>query len=903
MQWHAGSTILRELADALENKKPLEGVFGITYRDKEGKVKFTPNMPPIEQDGLDKMPFASQVYNRHVNIRDYFYPSVLYPEITIITGRGCKFRCTFCLDADSVIAIKENGKIKVDCISALLGTHLGREGKNVQGYDLLNTQKKDIKIWSNGEFVTVKNMSRIKEDKRLKIRLSNGTSIELTAGHIMPIMRSGEELEVRAGEITKGDMLRFSNPLPESDSFDRIDVYHGLVENATSKDLKDVYIHGVNEYFAFLEKANEKEFAQDYAMLKRNWKYSNILPIMEFRKVEEKYGLPHAIAEKLEIGGKNILPLPFYLQVTKELMTAIGFFVSEGNYNNFNLAITKSDLEMRDEIKRCIKSTFPQTYVTETEGSTERVPQVYFGGKLIYLLFNKILGIRAGAQNKNLPWIVFNAGKNLQNACLKALFTGDGTWDGARKPIYYTSSKTLANQVMTILAQKGVNYTLEMQDNRGNAFIHRPVKINHEIHRITINSWDDRQKFTQEIGFFGNRQQEIVEHLKEHKPNRVLVLEKILEKPMSAKGIAKELGLTHANIRQTIAELAASGSIEKTQVTQRGFVKQVQYRAAVSLYRNTVPAFLAVDRVEEVVHDGFVYDVETENSYFTANNIVVHNCKWPQTLTGHSYRARSVKNVVDEFEWIAKNLPYVKDIMIEDDTLTQDRQRTIDLCKEVLDRGLNITWTCNSRADVDLETMQWMKKAGCRLMCVGFESADQQILNNIKKGTRIEKIEQFMVDSKKANLLVHGCFMLGNNGETHETIRKTVEWAKKLSPDTAQFFPLMVYPGTEAYKWAESNGFLTTTKWDEWLTAEGTHNTILNTDKLSGKELVEACDWARKEFYMRPEYIASRIKLMFTQPREAPRLLMGAKTFTKYLLDINFLKRSAAQKQVEGQEA
>ncbi len=273
-------------------------------------------------------------------------------------------------------------------------------------------------------------------------------------------------------------------------------------------------------------------------------------------------------------------------------------------------------------------------------------------------------------------------------------------------------------------------------------------------------------------------------------------------------------------------------------------------------------------------------------------------CKWPQTLTGHSYRARSVKNVVDEFEWISKNLPYVKDIMIEDDTLTQDKQRTIELCREVINRGLKVTWTCNARADVDLETMQWMKKADCRLMCVGFESADQTILNNIKKGTRVEKIEQFMVDSKKANLLVHGCFMMGNHGETKETIKKTVEWAKKLEPDTAQFFPLMVYPGTEAFKWATDNNYLSTKKWDEWLTPEGTHNTILNTEHLSAKELVAGCDWARKEFYMRPSYIFNRFKLMVTQPREAPRLIMGAKTFAKYLLDINFWKKSAAAKQV-----
>src|SRR3989344_9266595 len=156
-----------------------------------------------------------------------------------------------------------------------------------------------------------------------------------------------------------------------------------------------------------------------------------------------------------------------------------------------------------------------------------------------------------------------------------------------------------------------------------------------------------------------------------------------------------------------------------------------------------------------------------------------------------------------------------------------------------------------------------------------------------------------MADTKKAGILVHGCFMLGNRGETKQTIRDTVEWAKKLDPDTAQFFPLMLYPGTEAYRWASENNFLSTHNWEEWLTPEGTHNTILNTEKLSAKELVEGCDWARKEFYMRPSYILGRVKIAVTQPREARRLLMGGRTFMKYLLDIEFWKKSAAMRQAK----
>ncbi|MBI2598116.1 MAG: radical SAM protein [Candidatus Diapherotrites archaeon] len=258
-------------------------------------------------------------------------------------------------------------------------------------------------------------------------------------------------------------------------------------------------------------------------------------------------------------------------------------------------------------------------------------------------------------------------------------------------------------------------------------------------------------------------------------------------------------------------------------------------------------------------------------------------CKWPQLLTYHSYRARSVKNLVDEFEWIRDNLPQVKDIMIEDDTLTQDGKRTMELCQEIKNRGLKTTWTCNARADLDYELMRNMKEAGCRLMCVGFESADQQILNNIRKGTNIEKIKQFMNDSKRARILVHGCFMMGNNGETKETVRKTTEFAKELDPDTAQFFPVMVYPGTEAYRWAEENGFLTTKNWNEWLKPDGTHNTIVSTDKMTAQELVDACDRARIEFYLRPKFMARKLKQIIVNPKDIPRTAISTMVFAKYL--------------------
>src|SRR3989344_4265568 len=258
-------------------------------------------------------------------------------------------------------------------------------------------------------------------------------------------------------------------------------------------------------------------------------------------------------------------------------------------------------------------------------------------------------------------------------------------------------------------------------------------------------------------------------------------------------------------------------------------------------------------------------------------------CKFPQTITGHEGRTRSVQNIVDEFQWITDNLPQVKDIMIEDDTMTQDRKRIMAICDEIKNRQLNVTWTCNARADLDYDVLKNMKQSGCREVCVGFESASQEILNNIRKGTKVEKIRQFAKDTKKAGVLVHGCFMLGNMGETKETIKQTIDFAKELDPDTAQFFPLMLYPGTEAYKWAQQNNFLTSTNWNDWLKLDGTHNTNLSTDKLTAKELVAGCDRGRVEFYMRPTYIGRKVFQGLTNPREYPRLFKSGKTFFKYL--------------------
>jgi len=258
-------------------------------------------------------------------------------------------------------------------------------------------------------------------------------------------------------------------------------------------------------------------------------------------------------------------------------------------------------------------------------------------------------------------------------------------------------------------------------------------------------------------------------------------------------------------------------------------------------------------------------------------------CLWPQTLLGRRYRKRSVGHVADEFEFIARELPQVKEVFIEDDTFTVDQKRAVALAQELIRRGNRLPFTANARADVSYETLRWLKEAGLRLLCVGFESGDQAVLDAMHKRITVEQFREFREAARRAGVLVHGCFMAGNPGETRESLDKTLKLAQDLRPDTAQFFPLMVYPGTEAYEWAAQNGYLAAEDFREWLTPDGLHRGTVSRPDLSAEEVVAWCDHARRSFYLRPRYIAGKAWEVVAHPREARRIFKAAGVFARYL--------------------
>lgn len=252
-------------------------------------------------------------------------------------------------------------------------------------------------------------------------------------------------------------------------------------------------------------------------------------------------------------------------------------------------------------------------------------------------------------------------------------------------------------------------------------------------------------------------------------------------------------------------------------------------------------------------------------------------CVYPQVFHSRKYRTRSPENVVDEFEYILTNFPEVKEIGIEDDCFTANPKRVKRICELLIDRAIKIDWYCNVRGDLDYSLMKLMKKAGCRLVTVGFESGCQHILDNIHKGEKIERYYRFAKNARKAGILVHGCIMTGNPGDSRETMRESYEFAKKINCDSMQFYPLYVYPGTEAYDWAMENDYLTTKDFSEWLTNDGLHNCVLNTPELSSKDMVNLSDYYLKKYHLRPEYLFMKLLQAIKNPSEGYRSLKSAR--------------------------
>lgn len=262
-------------------------------------------------------------------------------------------------------------------------------------------------------------------------------------------------------------------------------------------------------------------------------------------------------------------------------------------------------------------------------------------------------------------------------------------------------------------------------------------------------------------------------------------------------------------------------------------------------------------------------------------------CSWPITLMGKKYRTRCISNVVDELEWIQNNLP-VKEVFFEDDTFTLKKERVMEFCKEYRKRGLTIVWACNARVNTtDLETMREMKRANCRLLIVGYESGDDGILQNIKKGITTDQSRIFAKNAKIADLLVHGDFIIGLPGETKETIRITKEFIDEVRPELLQVLVPQPVPGTELYKYYDEKNLLLEKNPQNFLDSSGYQISVVAQPQLSGVDINYIADSILKNYYFSPKYVPLVLRQIVRKNGilELRRLLYSFKMFKIFVED------------------
>ena len=249
-------------------------------------------------------------------------------------------------------------------------------------------------------------------------------------------------------------------------------------------------------------------------------------------------------------------------------------------------------------------------------------------------------------------------------------------------------------------------------------------------------------------------------------------------------------------------------------------------------------------------------------------------CLWPQVTTGHSYRTRSAENSFEEVKEMQRLFPQMKEIFFDDDTFTADPPRARKLAE--LFKPLGVCWSTNSRANVDRETLRVLKEGGLRLFVVGYESGNDQILKNIKKGVNIERARRFTQDCHDLGILIHGTFIVGLPGETRETIEESIRFAREMNPETVQVSLASPYPGTHFFEYVKEHNFLVQ---DVYNDESGYQKCTVSYPGLSAEEIFDSVERFYRKYYFRPKYFLKAVKKMAKSSDERKRMMREAGEF------------------------
>lgn len=254
-------------------------------------------------------------------------------------------------------------------------------------------------------------------------------------------------------------------------------------------------------------------------------------------------------------------------------------------------------------------------------------------------------------------------------------------------------------------------------------------------------------------------------------------------------------------------------------------------------------------------------------------------CLWPQTIGGHKYRVRSAQNVADEMAYMKKIFPQVREFFFDDDTFTANLPRAREIAKKL--GPLGVDWSCNSRANLDYDTIKSFKDNGLRLFLVGYESGNDATLTRIKKGVTTDEMRRFTKDCHKAGVVIHGTFILGLPVETKETIEQTINFAKELDVFSLQVSLAAPYPGTELYEQAKLNGWFVKKDKTDLVEGDGLQQSTLEYPGLSKEQIFEDVERFYRSYYLRPKPILRIIKTMLEDKDVCVRRLREGYEFFK----------------------
>lgn len=286
------------------------------------------------------------------------------------------------------------------------------------------------------------------------------------------------------------------------------------------------------------------------------------------------------------------------------------------------------------------------------------------------------------------------------------------------------------------------------------------------------------------------------------------------------------------------------------------------------------------------------YDLLQVHSYgnpFLGKSIIMvagrgcpYNCLFcsSKTINKQRSRLRSVKGVVDEVEYLYNEYG-LRGFLFADDTFTLLPKRTEEFCNEIIKRNLKISWGCDTRVDtLTPELAKLMKVSGCNLVKLGIESGDENILKIIKKGITLDQVRRAVKIVKDAGIKAHGFFIIGHPYDTEESIKRTMEFAKSLPLDYAQFSVLTPYPGTDVYEMSKRHEGIELLS-DDWGAFKRYDKPIIKIGRLTPDRLETLHGVAYQEFYMRPSYLFKR--LFSTRPKELLHLMTNAYALVKFI--------------------